>query len=112
MFRPLIIIKRFPTIDFMRWHLAGFVLSGLLTIGSLGLFLVQGLNYGIDFIGGTLIEVRTQGPADLAQMRSALDTLDLVTVQLQGFGGPSEVLIRLQRQPGDDKAQQQAVTKV
>jgi preprotein translocase subunit SecF len=112
MLRPLITIKHIPDIDFMRWHWVGFVFSSLLTIGSIILFLVQGLNYGIDFSGGTLIEVRTQGPADLGQMRSALDTLGLGTIQLQGFGGPSEVLIRLQRQSGDDKAQAQAVTRV
>jgi len=113
MFRPLIVIRHIPNIDFMRWHKAGFALSLLLTIGSIVLFLTQGLNYGIDFSGGTVIEARsTQGPADLAQMRSTLDGLGLGDVALQGFGTPSDVLIRLQRQPGDDKAQEQAVEKV
>ncbi|MGH7088260.1 MAG: protein translocase subunit SecF, partial [Stellaceae bacterium] len=70
------------------------------------------LNYGIDFSGGTIIEARTQGPADLAKMRSDLDSLGLGDVMLQGFGAPNEVLIRLQRQPGGDKAQEAAVAKV
>jgi preprotein translocase subunit SecF len=113
MLRPLIIIRRIPNIDFMGLHKLGFVLSGLLTIGSIVLFLVQGLNYGIDFSGGTLMEVRTiAGPADLGQMRGTLDGLGLGQVSLQGFGAPDEVLIRLPRQPGDDKAQEQAVQKV
>jgi preprotein translocase subunit SecF len=112
MFRPLIVIKRIPSIDFMRWHWLGFAFSAVLTIGSIVLFLVQGLNYGIDFSGGTLIEARTQGPADLGKMRADLDTLGLGEVQLQGFGAPNEVLIRLPRQPGDDKAQEGAVAKV
>ena len=76
------------------------------------LFLVPGLNYGIDFSGGTIIEARTQGPADLAAMRADLDSLGLGEVQLQGFGAPNEVLIRLPRQPGNDQAQEAAVAKV
>ena len=113
MFRPLIIIKRIPSIDFMGLHKLGFALSGLLTVGSVVLFLLQGLNYGIDFSGGMLIEARTlSGPADLAAMRGTLNGLALGEVSLQGFGSPSDVLIRVARQPGDDKAQMQAVEKV
>ncbi|HXQ51781.1 MAG TPA: protein translocase subunit SecF [Stellaceae bacterium] len=112
MFRPLIVIKRIPNIDFMALHWFGFALSGMLGVASIVLFLVQGLNYGIDFSGGTIIEARTQGPADMAQMRATLDGLGLGEVQLQGFGAPNEVLLRLQRQPGDDKAQEAAVAKV
>jgi preprotein translocase subunit SecF len=111
-FRPLIIIRHIPSIDFMGWHKVGFAFSALLTIGSIVLFLTQGLNYGIDFSGGTLIEARTQGPARLAQLRSTLDGLGLGAVQLQGFGSPDEVLIRITRQPGGDQAQEQAVAKV
>jgi preprotein translocase subunit SecF len=112
MFRPLIIIRHIPNIDFMGLHKLGFALSALLTIGSIVLFLTQGLNYGIDFSGGTLIEMRTEGPADLAKMRATLNGLGLGEVSLQGFGGPSDVLIRVARQPGDDRAQMQAVAKV
>src|SRR5207245_450875 len=66
--RPLIVIRRTPRIDFMAWHKLGFALSLLLTLSSIVLFLAVGLNYGIDFVGGTLIEVRsTSGPANLAE---------------------------------------------
>ncbi|HEX6840694.1 MAG TPA: protein translocase subunit SecF [Stellaceae bacterium] len=113
MLRPLIIIRKIPNIDFMGWHKAGFALSALLTIGSIVLFLVQGLNFGIDFSGGTLMEVRTlSGPADLGQLRGTLTGLGLGDVSLQQFGAPDDVLIRLARQPGDDKAQEQGVQKV
>mgnify|MGYP001293452606 CR=1 FL=1 len=112
MFRPLIVIRRIPNIDFMGLHKLGFALSALLTLGSIVLFLVHGLNYGIDFSGGTLIEARTQGPADLAQMRGTLSGLGLGEVSLQGFGSPNAVLIRVARQPGNDQAQMQAVAKV
>jgi len=70
--RPLIVIRRTPNIDFMAWHKIGFALSLLLTLSSIALFLTVGLNYGIDFVGGTLIEVRsTSGPANLAEMRQS-----------------------------------------
>jgi len=108
--RPLIIIRRTPTIDFMRWHRLGMAFSALLAAVSIGLFFTIGLNYGIDFKGGTLIELRvTTGPADLAAMRAKLDGLQIGEASLQGFGGPSDVLIRLPQQPGGDAAQQKAI---
>ena len=113
MFRPLIIIRRIPNIDFMGLHKLGFALSLLLTVGSIVLFLAQGLNYGIDFSGGTLLEVKTlDGPSNLGALRSTLDSLGLGEVSLQGFGAPDEVLIRLPQQTGGDKAQESAITAV
>src|SRR5213083_2177206 len=74
--RPLIVIRRVPKIDFMRWHLFGLAFSLALTALTIGLFLTVGLNSGIDFTAGTLIEVRVPtGPADLAAMRAKLDAL-------------------------------------
>src|SRR5216684_6356195 len=111
--RPLIVIRHTPRIDFMAWHKVGFALSLLLTISSVVLFLTVGLNYGIDFIGGTLIEVRvTPGPANLADMRQKLDALHIGEPSLQVFGPLTDVLIRLPRQPGGDAAQEQAVQLV
>src|SRR5579864_5997108 len=108
--RPLIVIRRVPKIDFMRWHLFGFAFSLALTTLTVGLFLTVGLNYGIDFVGGTLIEAKTTGgPADLAAMRAKLDGLHLGEASLQQFGSPDDVLIRLPQQPGGDAAQMKAV---
>ena len=109
--RPLIVIRRVPKIDFMRWHYFGLAFSALLSVATVVLFLTQGLNYGIDFVGGTLIEARTQGPADLAAMRAKLDALNIGDASLQQFGSPDEVLIRLPQQPGGDSSQMQAVQK-
>lgn len=112
MFRPLINIRRIPNIDFMGMRKFGFAFSGLLTVGSIVLFLVHGLNYGIDFTGGIVIEARMPQPANLAAMRGRLDSIGIGQVALQGFGTPNDVMIRVQRQPGGDKAQEVAVTKV
>src|SRR3954454_16986310 len=108
--RPLIVIRRVPKIDFMRWHIYGFAFSVALTALTIGLFFTAGLNYGIDFVGGTLIEARTTGgPADLAAMRAKLDSLRLGEASLQQFGSPNDVLIRLPQQQGGDQAQMNAV---
>ena len=79
---------------------------------SLGLFFVRGLNYGVDFKGGSLIEVQSKsGPADLGAIRDKLGGLGLGDVQIQSFGGDTDVLIRVEQQPGGDAEQQAAMTQ-
>jgi preprotein translocase subunit SecF len=100
-------------LDFMRFRRISFPVSALLSIVAIVLFFHPGLNLGIDFVGGTLMEVQSKsGPADLAKMRASLTALNLGDVQLQSFGGPENVLIRVAQQPGGEKAQQEAVDKV
>jgi preprotein translocase subunit SecF len=99
--------------DFMRFRRVSFPISAILSIVAIVLFFHPGLNLGIDFIGGTLIELQTKsGPADLAKMRTTLTGLNLGDVQLQQFGSPDNVLIRVAQQPGGEQAQQAAVEKV
>jgi preprotein translocase subunit SecF len=99
--------------DFMRFRRISFPSSAVLSIVAILLFFFHGLNFGIDFIGGTLIEARTTtGPADLAKMRATLEGLGLGDIQLQQFGSPDTVLIRVAEQPGGDEAQQVAKNKV
>ena len=99
-------------IDFMRRRKAAAAASLVLAAASALLFLVQGLNYGIDFRGGILLEIRTQGPAEMAGLRGALSGLGLGEVELQEFGRPSDVLIRIEKQPGGEPAQLRAVEAV
>lgn len=82
-------------VNFIRLHIASFIVSISLVIASLGLFFTQGLNFGIDFKGGTLIEIGTNGPADIAGLRNVIGNLDLGEVQIQEFGSPEDVLIRV-----------------
>ncbi|MCP5365960.1 MAG: protein translocase subunit SecF [Hyphomicrobiales bacterium] len=110
--RTLHLIPVDTKIQFIPWRKVFFAASTLLVLCSIGLFTAKGMNYGIDFTGGILIEVRTQQKADIAGMRSTLSNLDLGSVDLQTFGAPNDVLIRVQTQPGGDKAQQPAVEKV
>ena len=99
--------------DFMRFRRISFPASAVLSIAAICLYFLVGLNFGIDFVGGTLLEVQAKsGQADLAKMRATLTALNLGDVQLQQFGGPADVLIRVAQQPGGEQAQQAAVEKI
>ena len=111
--RLLRIVPDDTKFDFMRFRRISFPLSALLSILAISLYFFHGLNFGIDFRGGTLIEVQSKSEAaDLAKMRTALNGLGLGEIQLQQFGAPNDVLIRIAEQPGGEVAQQQAVAKV
>src|ERR1700709_2928649 len=95
--------------DFTRFRRISFPISAALSIVAITLFFTHGLNFGIDFKGGTLLEVQSKsGTADIATMRATLSGLNLGDVQLQQFGGPADVLIRVAEQSGGDAAQQEA----
>src|SRR6201999_3966088 len=99
--------------DFTRFRRISFPISAALSIVAITLFFTHGLNFGIDFKGGTLLEVRAKsGAADIASMRATLGGLGLGDIQLQQFGGPEEGVVRVAEQPGGDQAQQEAVQKV
>ena len=111
--RLLRIVPDNTSFDFMRFRRISFPISAMLSIVAMLLYFYHGLNFGIDFVGGTLIEVQTKaGPADLAKMRATIGALQLGDFQLQEFGAPNDVLIRVPEQPGGDQAQQAAVQKV
>src|SRR5436190_4031875 len=97
----------------MRFRRISFPISAALSIAAILLYFFHGLNFGIDFKGGTLMEVRAKaGEADLARMRSTIGGLGLGEFQLQQFGSPADVLIRISQQAGGEQAQQNAVEKV
>ena len=109
------LIKRLPTepkINFIGRYRLALTLSAVLVVASLGLFMTTGLNYGVDFRGGVMLEVRTAGPADLGALRSRLGGLGLGEVTLQSLDEPTDVLINVQRQDGGDEAQNAAIAVI
>lgn len=82
-------------IDFMRWRRVGLVLSTLINVGALAALATQGLNFSIEFTGGTVIELAFEEPPQLDEVREKLKTSDFGAGVVQNFGGPSNVLVRL-----------------
>ncbi|HYI27267.1 MAG TPA: protein translocase subunit SecF, partial [Bradyrhizobium sp.] len=111
--RLLRIVPDDTKFDFMRFRRISFPVSAVLSILAVALYFSHGLNFGIDFVGGTLMEVQSKsGPPDLAKMRETVSGLGLGEVQLQQFGAPTDVLLRVAQQPGGEEAQQAAVAKI
>ncbi len=98
-------------IDFVRLSPIAAVVSALLVAGAIGSFVVQGLNFGIDFRGGTLIEVETKGPAPLAELRAALPAAGARDGQVQGFGAPNSAMVRFRTEGSDTIAAAEVVKK-
>jgi preprotein translocase subunit SecF len=99
-------------IDFIGRRFIAFASSGLLIIGAIVTISMQGLNFGIDFAGGTLIEMRLEEVPRLGELRSSLNKLGLGDIQLQEFGQPDDLLIRMPQQEGGLEVQQKAIEKV
>jgi len=109
------LINLIPTgtkINFLLIRKLAIWASLILCLGSAILFVFKGLNYGIDFRGGILLEIRTNQKADLSDIRSNLGSLGLGEIELQRFGNDRDVLIRIERQPGGATGQKLAVDKV
>jgi|APFEC2959095171_1045051.scaffolds.fasta_scaffold00002_419 SecD/SecF fusion protein len=102
-----------PTIRFMRMRTIAFIFSAVASIAAVGSFMSVDMNYGIDFRGGSSIEIKArQGEADIGAVRGALGELNLGEVQVQKFGDDTELLIRIGTQEGGDSAEQSALVKV
>ncbi|RUO58754.1 protein translocase subunit SecF [Pseudidiomarina insulisalsae] len=99
------LIKTDKTIPFMRLRIGAWIFSGLLMIASIASLAINQLNWGLDFTGGTVIEVGYEREANLSDIRATLDANGFSGAVVQNFGTQQDVLIRLEPQEGV-KAQQ------
>ena len=101
--RLLRIVPDDTKFDFIRFRRISFPMSAILSIVAITLYFTHGLNFGIDFIGGTRMEVQSRaGPIDTAKMRSTLAELGIGEVQLKEFGGPDTAEIKIAQQAGGE----------
>lgn len=103
--KRLRLVPQNTNIAFLAMRKAAYVLSSLLIVASLALFLTRGLNFGIDFRGGILVEFSTEGAVDLDDLRANLGGLGFGDVAIQEFGASNDVLVRVEAQEGDAEVQ-------
>ena len=87
--------KKTERFDFMKWRVVAYTFSAVLITAAIAGIAIRGLNFGIDFTGGTLVELGYSEPADLDAIRAALETSEFGDAVVQAFGSPRDVLVRL-----------------
>ena len=113
MYKPIRFIKDDTKIRFMLWSRYGYFASGIACLASILLFVFVGLNYGVDFKGGTVFVIRTEQAANLDELRSKVNSLGFGEAELQEYGtSGKEVLIRLPTIEGGEDVQRDVQTKV
>lgn len=111
--KPIKLIKLDTSINFLSKTKIFVSLSLIFIIASIFLLFSRGLNFGIDFNGGTLIEVqKISGNAEVSEMRARLGQLDFGNIQLQEFGKKTDLLIRVEQSSDEEGAQQAIISKI
>ena len=110
--KPLNLVPIKPSINFLIRRQYFFVFSVILLLSSGFFYLFNGLNLGIDFKGGIMLEVRVSSSTNISQMRQGLSNLNLGEIKIQQFGADTDFLIRIQKQEGGEKALQSAIDLV
>lgn len=94
------LINLSTTVNFMRLRVPAMFLSAVLVLGSIASLAVNQLNFGLDFTGGTLIEVNYAEPANLSNIRDVLTNAEFADAVVQNFGSSHDVLIRIEPREG------------
>jgi len=89
------LIRTNTHIDFMSRRRLAMLFSAVLIVASIGTLITRGLNFGLDFTGGTLVEVAYPAAPDLARVRGALDEAGYENYTVQTFGTASDIVVRL-----------------
>ncbi len=110
--RGLRLVPEETKINFIDKRVLAFIVSFIILSGSIITTVKDGLNFGIDFTGGTVIEVRTPEVPDLGLLRQELNGLELGAISIQEFGQPDDLLIRLPEQGGGPEEQKAAIESV
>lgn len=108
MLKPIRPFDTLPHFDFMRQRKFWVYASLILTVCALAVVMGRGVNYGIDFVGGKLVQVQTSQPLDIAVVRDSVEGAGFHGVTIQQYGAPNEYLIRL---PGNDPNVQPATAE-
>lgn len=101
---PIKLMPDNTAFDFVRTRWLGFIFSITASLATVVLIATHGLNLGIDFAGGIMMELHTHAPADLPALRRALDVPELGEVSLQTFGNDHQVLVRIEASDNEDQA--------
>jgi preprotein translocase SecF subunit len=113
MFKGVDFFPHGTKIPVMEWRRFCVGISLIAVIIAVALLSTKGLNFGIDFKGGSLFEIQTKsGVVDIPDLRSRVGSLGLGEVQIQGLDEPTDALIRVEEQEGGESAQQEAAGKV
>jgi len=99
-------------IDFVKLRVVSFAISIIIVLATVFSLSTKGINYGIDFLGGYIFEVRLKEKPDVHQLREKLGNLGFGEVAIQTFGDDQDVLIRLERKEESDDAQQKVLSTV
>lgn len=106
-------VTKDTNIDFMKSRKLGFVISGLMVVLSIVCIMVKGFNYGIDFSGGILMEVKAPEQVNIEEMRKTLSHVDLDDINIQTIGeSGDEVMIRAQAKEMNEKEQMAAINAI
>ena len=112
--RYLRLIPSDTNIDFLKYKKFAFLFSLLILLGTVFSLLFNSLNYGIDFKGGILLELRSKNvnSPDINDLRNRIASLDVGEISIQKFGKETDILVRIQKQEGDEKNQIKVIERV
>ncbi len=110
--RLLKLVPDNTNIGFLRWRNVAVGISVVMILASIALVVIRGLNFGVDFSGGLMMEVRFEQEARIEALRSTVNSAGAGSASIQTFGDANTVSIRLPLPPGDEAAVQRVVTRV